>query len=91
MVQPAQCDQFFFELGHIVMRADAATGEQVLEWQGCHCRESSSPNQRETVLFEQQDGQFVPYFTGPCNECRAQAIEPRFGYATFFPSCNKRA
>lgn len=60
MVRPAQGVQVLLELGHLVMRADAATGEQVLEWQGCHCRESSSPNQREAVLFKQQDGQFLP-------------------------------
>jgi len=49
MAVPIQGLQVLLEVGDLIMRADTATGEQVLEWQGCHCREPGGLNQREAT------------------------------------------
>lgn len=66
MAVPIQGLQVLLEVGDLIMRADTATGEQVLEWQGCHCREPGGLNQREATT--RPPDQRCP----PCKEYRSE-------------------
>lgn len=54
-----QCDQILLELGDIVMRRNASTGQQVLKGQPGHIRQRGGPRQRQTVLLEEKNRQLA--------------------------------
>ncbi len=54
-----QCDQILLELGDIVVRRNASTGQQVLKGQPGHVRQRSGPRQRQTVLLEEKNRQLA--------------------------------